>query len=148
MGGKRSGTRQCLYLYPAIVMLLTVSACAPLKTSFCGPGCESRLPSLQALIDRGDFEEATMRSEELLSARSKDSRPDEGLFALGLIHAHADNPRKDYHRSRDHFARLVKEYPDSPFAGESKIWIGVLDMIEKTKQVDIEIEGKKKVTGK
>lgn len=145
MGGKRSGKRQCLYVHLAVVMLLAASACAPLKTAFCGPGNESRLPSLQALVDRGDFEGAMKRSEELLSSSPGNSRGDEALFALGLIHAHAENPRKDYRRSRDHFARLIEEYPGSPLAGESKIWIGVLDMIEKTKQVDIEIESKKKV---
>lgn len=148
MGGKRSGTRQCLYVHLAVVILLAASACAPLTAAFCGPVSQSRLPSLQALINAGDFEEATMKSEELISVPSKTARQDEGLFALGLIHAHADNPRKDYRRSRDHFARLVKEYPGSPLAGESKIWIGVLDMIEKTKQVDIEIESKKKVNVK
>ncbi len=148
MGGKRSGTRQYLYIHLAVLILLAASACAPLTAAFCGPGSESRLPFLQALIDRGDFDEATKRSEELLSASTRTVRGDEALFALGLIHAHAENPRKDYRRSRDHFARVVKDYPGSPLAGESKIWIGVLDMIEKTKQVDIEIEGKKKVTGK
>jgi hypothetical protein len=114
------------------------------------PRERKQAPVLQALINAGDFEEATKRSEELLSAPApgKTSRADEGLFALGLINAHADNPRKDYRRSREHFARLVKDYPGSTLAGESKIWIGVLDVIEKTKQVDIEIEGKKKVTGK
>lgn len=125
-------------------MLLAASACAPLKAALCGPEKESRLPSLQALIDRGDFDEAMRKSEEILAA-SRDPHGDEALYALGLVFAHAENPKKDYRKARDHFARLVKEFPRSPLAGESKIWIGVLDMFEKTKQVDIEIEGKKKV---
>lgn len=146
MGGKRSGTRQRLYIHLAGLMLLAASACAPFTAALCGPAQE-RLPSLQALIDRGNFEEAAKQSEDILAA-SGHPRKDEALFSLGLIHAHAENPRKDYRRSRDSFARLLKEYPGSSLAGESRIWVGVLDMIERTKQVDIEIEGMKKETGK
>ncbi len=42
------------------------------------------------------------------------------------------------------FMRVIKEFPQSPRAEESNIWIGVLDSIEKAKQVDIQIEEKKK----
>jgi hypothetical protein len=40
--------------------------------------------------------------------------------------------------------RVIKEFPQSPRAEESTIWIGVLESIEKAKQVDIQIEEKKK----
>jgi hypothetical protein len=40
--------------------------------------------------------------------------------------------------------RVIKEFPQSPRAEESKVWISVLESIEKAKQVDIQIEEKKK----
>lgn len=144
MGGKRNGARQCIYLCLAGLMLLAASACALSRAAPCVPDKESRLPALRELIDRGAFDEAARQSEGILSASPQSPQVDEALYALGLVFAHAGNPKKDYRKSRDSFARLVKEHPGSPLAGEAKIWIGVLDTIEKTKQIDIEIEGKKK----
>ncbi len=140
MGGKRTGTRQRLYICLAGLILLAAPACAPIKAAVCTR--ESRLPVLQALIDRGQFDKTVTKSEEILSTDR--DHTDEALFALGLVYAHVENPRKDYRKSRDYFARLTKDFPASPLAGESKIWVGVLDTIEKTKNVDIEIEGMKK----
>ena len=42
------------------------------------------------------------------------------------------------------FLGLLKEFPQSPYAEKAKIWTGVLNAIEETKKVDIEIEEKKK----
>ncbi len=73
---------------------------------------------------------------------------DEALFNVGLIYAHSENPRKDYKKSIDYFQRLVKDFPRSPFIEEAKMWIGVLEDIEKAVKVDIEIEEKKKELSK
>ena len=42
------------------------------------------------------------------------------------------------------FQRIVREYPQSPLAAQSKTWIGVLSVIERSKEADIEIEQTKK----
>ena len=42
------------------------------------------------------------------------------------------------------FNRVIKSYPDSPWAEQARIWVGVLDGVEKLKQVDIDIEEKKR----
>jgi hypothetical protein len=41
-------------------------------------------------------------------------------------------------------ATLIDRDPQSPLVEQAKIWIGVLNVIEKSKQVDIEIEEMKK----
>ncbi|HUJ18954.1 MAG TPA: tetratricopeptide repeat protein [Nitrospirota bacterium] len=144
MGGKRTRRGQYLYLYIAGLMLLVSSSCAvPAKTPGGGEEC-ARLHSLQPLIDGGEFERAVRKSEDILAASPSGPHADEALYALGLVYAHAGNPKKDYRKSRDYFARLVKQFPHSSLTGEARIWTGVLDMFEKTKEVDIEIEGKKK----
>jgi outer membrane protein assembly factor BamD (BamD/ComL family) len=67
---------------------------------------------------------------------------------LGLISAHYANPKKDYKKAMNYFMRIEKEFPDSPHVEESKIWVSVLRAFEKAKQVDLEIEQKKKGLGK
>ena len=87
---------------------------------------------------------------------------DEALFNIGLIYAHYGYPKRDYKKSLDLFKRLVKMFPQSPLAGQAKLWIGILQenerlnreieelnkTIKKSKQVDIEIEEKKKELSK
>lgn len=153
MGGKRTGSGQHLYLCLAGLILLGSAGCAALRPDI-QPEVQKRdqkpLPWLQAmqpLIDRGEYEKATRKSEDLLETPNGNTLPDEALFALGLLSADVKNPRKDYHKSRDYFARLVREYPGSEYAGQASIWIGVLDLFEKSKQVDLEIDVKKKEIG-
>ena len=55
-----------------------------------------------------------------------------------------NNAKRDYRRSMAMFQRVVKEYPQSPLVPQAKTWIGVLDVIEKSKEVDMEIERAKK----
>jgi outer membrane protein assembly factor BamD (BamD/ComL family) len=70
---------------------------------------------------------------------------------MGLIYAHVNNPQRDFGKALDFFKRVVKDYPKSPLAEEAKAWAGVLQeneklsqMIEKSKQVDIAVEEKKR----
>jgi hypothetical protein len=58
-------------------------------------------------------------------------------------------------KSLSSFLRLVKEHPQSPLADEAKIWIELLQenqklnrMMEKSKEVDIAIEEKKREKGR
>jgi hypothetical protein len=70
------------------------------------------------------------------------------LFELGLLSAHNDNPKKDYRKAMGYFSRLVREHPRSALVEEAKIWIDVLDAMEKAKRVDIQIEEMKKTLTK
>lgn len=69
---------------------------------------------------------------------------DRALFNIGLVYAHYDNPGKNYKKSLGYFTRLIKEHPDSSLLGQARMWQSVLNVIEGAKQVDIEIERKKK----
>jgi TolA-binding protein len=107
-----------------------------------------RLQEVRAQIDRGDFEGAVREYQDALARSGTERRTSELLFELGLVYAHNDNPKKDYRKSQGYFTRLVKEYPHSALAEEAKIWIDVLDAMEKAKQVDMQIEEMKKVMKK
>ena len=94
----------------------------------------------QSLFAKGDYEGALEENKEVLSRYANTSPGDEALFNMGLIYAHM----KDYQKALSSFKRFVKNFPQGPRIEEAKIWIEVLNAIEETKQVDIEIEEKKK----
>jgi len=107
-----------------------------------------RLQEAREQIDRGDFDGAARMYQDALSRPGTERRTSELLFELGLVYAHHDNPKKDYRKALGYFTRLVREHPRSALAEEAKIWIDVLDSMEKAKRVDIQIEEMKKVLTK
>jgi tetratricopeptide (TPR) repeat protein len=109
----------------------------------------------QKLLAQGDYEGSLAENQKVLALSTHRPPEDEALFNMGLIYAHVDNPKKDYGKSLDYFKRMMKGYPKSPFVEQAKIWMGVLQeneklnqIIEKSKQVDIEIEEKKREKSK
>ncbi|MEF9427215.1 MAG: tetratricopeptide repeat protein [Candidatus Mariimomonas ferrooxydans] len=98
----------------------------------------------QKLLAGGDYEKALEENRKVLSLYDKIPAGDAALFNTGLIYAHDGNPGKDYKKSLGFFKKLIKEFPQSPLVEQAKIWVSVLDIIEKSKQVDIEIGKKKK----
>ena len=107
-----------------------------------------RLLNVREQIDRGDFDGAVREYQDALARPGTEHRTSALLFELGLLHAHNDNPKKNYRKSLGCFTRLVREYPRSALAEEAKIWIDVLDSMEKSKRVDLQIEEMKKVMTK
>jgi hypothetical protein len=159
MGGKWQRKRQHLYVSVACLTLLIVAACIPCKQVPPEPApapqaappareeCD-HLANVVGFIGREDFEGAMKESQDVLVGSPKTPPGDEALMNLGLISAHYANPKKDYKKAMGYFMRIEKEFPRSPLVEEARIWIGVLQAFEKAKQVDIEIEEKKKVLGK
>jgi tetratricopeptide (TPR) repeat protein len=125
---------------------------------------EARRPLLNGreLLLLGKYEEASQETQRLLSASPRHHLEDEALFQMGLIFIHPGNPKKDYGKSMNYFKKLIKDFPQSSWSELAKIWTGMLQenerlsqtvdklnqTIEKSKQVDIEIEEKKKEKGK
>jgi TolA-binding protein len=154
MGGKRSWARKHIQIYLASLIACAIFGCASsgaLVTSSASSDVPvtksegaSYLQVVQSHIRQGDFDGALKESQSTLARSPKDPPGDEAIFYMGLIYVHHGNPKKDYQKARSLFMRVIKEFPQSPRAEESNIWIGVLESIEKAKQVDIQIEEKKK----
>jgi len=112
----------------------------------------------ETLLSRGDFEGALKENQKVLSLSGNRPPGDEALFNIALIYTHPGNPKKDYGKSVGFFKRLAKDYPQSPWGAQAKAWTAVLqeneklrssigelnEVIEKSKQVDIEIEEKRR----
>jgi tetratricopeptide (TPR) repeat protein len=99
----------------------------------------------QEPLIKGDYQESLRENQKALSLLDKKAPgSDRALFTMGLIYVHYDNPERDYRKSMEYFTRLVEDYPKSALVEQAKIWVNILDIIEKEKQVDIELEQKKK----
>ena len=124
------------------------------KVEDVAEGRESQTRS-QKLLAAGDFEGFISENQKILSLAYPRSPKDEALFNLGLVYAHEGNPKKDFSKSLDFFKRLIREHPRSPLVEQAKIWVGLLQeydslnkVIQKLKQVDIEVEERKREKAK
>jgi len=115
-----------------------------------GEGRENLIRS-QKLLAQGNYEGALAENQKILSLPDPKSPKDEALFNLGLIYAHSRNPQKDIGKSLGFFKRLVNQYPKSSLVEQAKTWVGILEeneelnfLIQKLKQVDIDIEEMKR----
>ena len=96
------------------------------------------------VVEDQNFEEAVEKNRLIVEKLGLRKPADEALYNLGLIYAHVDNPMKDYKKSKIYFHVLTTQFPDSEFAEEARIWLGLFDTLEKIQQIDVEIEQQKK----
>jgi tetratricopeptide (TPR) repeat protein len=97
----------------------------------------------ETLMSQGDFSGALEAYTTALLSAPRTPPGDRALFDIGLLYAHRDNPNKDFQKSLALFRRLEEHFPESSYTQRAWLWIDLLEMIEKGKQVDIEIEQKK-----
>ncbi len=114
------------------------------------PPCKELLQA-KKLFDLGDFAGSLKENQRVLSQTRINSPKDQALFNLGLIYAHVENPQRDSGKALHFFKKIVNDYPQSPLAGEARVFAGVLqenerlkEVIEKSKQVDLDVEIKKR----
>jgi tetratricopeptide (TPR) repeat protein len=105
----------------------------------------------QRLLSQGNFEGSFQEIQKALARSPQKPPEDEALYTLGLLYAHAENPSRDYKKSLEVFRKLMRDHPKSPWAEQARIWAEVLEqnenlnqVIERSKQVDLEIEEKKR----
>lgn len=169
MGRERNRARKYLYISIACIIVISLAGCVMLTELKTKWSARESLVSAQKFLDHGDYEGALKENHKVLAAHGNIPPGDEALFNLGLIYAHYGYSKRDYEKSLDYFKRLVKVFPRSPLAGQAKLWIGILQKqeklstenerlnkeneelkitIKKSKQVDLDIDVKKKELSK
>lgn len=160
MGRKCTGSRQYLYLCIALLICTVISGCASYGDNVENGTIQRNEPRCRLL--NGD---EAQEDQKNLHASANLSTTAEVLFNTGLSYADPRDPRKDHNRSVTTFKRLIKEHPKSVWADRSHILLDVLQenarlrkqstdnqqenarlkqIIEQSKNVDIEIEQKKR----
>ncbi|OPY68518.1 MAG: hypothetical protein A4E62_02033 [Syntrophorhabdus sp. PtaU1.Bin002] len=187
MGRKRTGSGKYIYICIAFVTCCLIANCAlvdrvqEMRTDRLRPPERSRVspekvagPQDQArphlvrgrrLFAQGDYDGSLHEMQKALLLSTGKPPADEALFTISLIYAHPDNPKRDSGKSIASFRRVIREYPQSLWADQAKMWVDVIQenekakracaevvqenarlrqMIEQSKKVDIEIEEKKR----
>jgi tetratricopeptide (TPR) repeat protein len=98
----------------------------------------------QKLWAQNNFDRALEENQAILAKYGLNPPADEALYSLGFIFAQNNNPKKDYNKSMLYFRRLVKEFPQSLRVEEARAWVQIMELWERSKQIDLEIEKKRK----
>lgn len=98
----------------------------------------------EILMAKGDYEGSLRESKKALGLLKDKPPADTAIFNIGLLYVHPKNPKRDNKRAIHFFNQVIKGYPNGPWAEQAKIWVDVLDGVEKLKQVDLEIEERKR----
>ncbi len=147
MGRKQSRSRKYIYLCVAALISLFLTGCViseNIRKTQEDKEASEHLLRAKELLAQQDYDGYLKENQKVLSILDNKPPADEALFNIGLIYSHYGYQKRDYKKSLTFHRRLIRDFPLSPLVEQSKIWIGVIDVIEKTKQVDIEIEEKKK----
>jgi len=98
----------------------------------------------QKLWAQNDFDRALEENQAVLAKYGHKPPADEALYALGFTYVQANYPKKDYQKAIFYFKRLLKEIPQSLRTEEARAWVQILELWERSKQIDLEIENKRK----
>ncbi len=137
---KRIGQRKYLYCFLAGLTMILPFGCSSLQQG----RLSGDIQNAEELYARGDFEGGLKANQNIMSLCEKKPPCEQALFNMGLIYASNNYVKKDYRKSMAMFQRVVREYPQSPLVPQARTWIGVLAVIERSKDIDIEIERTKK----
>jgi len=128
LGSKRNRTGEYVYIFFTGIVIVFMGGCISLKGL---PIERENLDHAQKLFERGDYDGALKEYQKVIVSHRSVPPGDKALFYAGLIYAHQGYVRKDSSRSLDCFRKLARIYPQSAFAGQAKIWVGVLQENEK-----------------
>jgi hypothetical protein len=174
MGKKRSQGGNKLYLCVAMLMLLVPLACTMgrmgAKTAdTTGDEATTHLALSRKFLAEGNYGRALTESEKVLALAGRNIPTAESLLYIGLIHAHPANPARDDGKAIITLKRLIRDYPESPQADQSRAILGLIqeneklsrmversgnqvdkltNIIDELKKVDIGVEQKKREKGR
>ena len=93
-----------------------------------------------AFFTRGDFPGALKEYQRVQSLAQETSPADAASFNIALIYADPRNPQRDNQKAIGAFRGVIARHPESPWAGQSRIWIAALEELGRARR---EIEASK-----
>lgn len=131
MGRKPVGQRQ--YFYFCLALLIFVAGCS-LQETTRDREMRDALTSGNSLFAHGDYD-GSLKIFQNLTVLAQDGPPgDVATYNMGLVYAHPQYAKRDIQKAIGSFSRVITRYPDSPWAAQAKVWVGVLNETESSKQ--------------
>jgi len=148
MGRERTRVGKFIYFFSAGMIFFLLIGFIPSQEGFAASSqgvSPSRVPKqkepaeptaedllyAKGLFDLGEYVAALKKNQRILSRSAKSGFRAQALFNIGLIYAHVGNPQRNSGKALQSFTAILKEYPHSPLAGETKVLVGVLQEEEK-----------------
>lgn len=132
MGRKPVGQGQ--YFYFCVALLIFVAGCGLLQESSRDRQLRDALSSGDSLLAHGDYEASLKVFQNVLAQAQGKPPGDAATYNMGLVYAHPQYAKRDIQKAIDSFNSVVTRYPDSPWAAQATIWVGVLSESEESKQ--------------
>lgn len=130
----RKPARQGQHFYFCAALLIFLAGCSAWQESSRGREMRDSLAAADLLFARGDFDGSLKAYQKVLEAAHDRPPADRAAYHIGLIYAHPQNPKRDLQKAITFLDRIVRLYPDSPWAEQARIWIGVLNETEESKR--------------
>lgn len=86
------------------------------------------------LFVHGDYEAAVSKYREAIVLAGNHAPADAASYNVGLIYAHPSNPKRDNLKAVESFNKVIRDYVESPWVEQAKIWVAVLQQAETSKQ--------------
>ena len=86
---------------------------------------EEHLELSRHYMSKGDFKGSLEECQKAYDLYPR-SLGDQAMFQMGLIHAHPDNPERNYQNAQIAFETIIDKYPYSRFRGEAELWLKIL----------------------
>jgi tetratricopeptide (TPR) repeat protein len=133
MGRKsgRAGKHLCVCLALLIVFL---SGCSVLRDWREQRQIRDSMLQGHSLFANGDYDAAFAKYREAVVLAGDHAPGDAAVYNIGLIYAHPSNPKRDNRKAIQAFSQLISDHAQSPWAEEARIWVGLLQQVENSKQ--------------
>lgn len=159
MGGEQSRLWQQLYFFLAVVAMVALGpGCTSLQPPEPEAVAKQHLEEAERRIAKKDYEKALSESQAALSQASDPGLRQRALFQMAVVYSQQDSQYRDFKKAASLFTTLSKSNPQSPFAIYAEMWLSLREnnitladenrklkqILEKIKEVDIEIERKRR----
>ena len=159
MGRKQSTMWKYFYICFTLIVVFTFgSGCAVLREMGPGGVAQRHLDEAERRLAKKDYEGSLSESQTAFSQTSDPNLKQKALFQMAIVYSHQGSHHKDYKKAVSTFRTLSESKPQSPFALYAQMWLSLREanttltdqnrklkqILEKIKQVDIEIEQKRR----
>ena len=117
-----------------LALLVFMCGCALFDESNQRQRLRETLASAQQQLLRGDYEGSLKSFERVIAIAQSQPPADMAAYHVGLLLAHPLNPNNDRPKAINAFNRVIATYPNSVWAEQARVWIGVLNETEEAKR--------------